>query len=78
MKKSLTRAAGWPWLAGLLLAAPFAAVMSTCDSFLLMVSSAVVRDVYQRNINPNTCYLCPQSIHLEGEGTRLQKSRAYA
>jgi len=41
-----------PWLAGLLVAAPFAAVMSTMDSFLLMISSAVVRDVYQRNINP--------------------------
>ncbi len=40
------------WLAGLLVAAPFAAVMSTVDSFLLMISSALVRDVYQRNINP--------------------------
>jgi Na+/pantothenate symporter len=48
----LTRAAGWPWLAGLLVAAPFAAIMSTVDSFLLMISSALVRDVYQRNINP--------------------------
>lgn len=42
-----------PWLAGFLLAAPFAAVMSTMDSFLLMISSAVVRDIYQRNFNPN-------------------------
>jgi len=41
-----------PWLAGLLMAAPFAAVMSTMDSFLLMISSAVVRDIYQRNFNP--------------------------
>ena len=41
-----------PWLAGLLVAAPFAAVMSTVDSFLLMISSAIVRDVYQRDINP--------------------------
>ena len=40
-------------LAGLLVAAPFAAVMSTVDSFLLMISSAVVRDIYQRNINPS-------------------------
>lgn len=40
------------WLAGLLVAAPFAAVMSTVDSFLLLISSAWVRDVYQRNINP--------------------------
>ena len=48
----LTAAAGWPWLAGLLLAAPFAAVMSSVDSFLLMVSSSLVRDVYQRRVNP--------------------------
>ena len=49
----LTAAAGYPWIAGLLIAAPFAAVMSSVDSFLLMVSSGLVRDVYQRNINPN-------------------------
>lgn len=49
----LTAVAGYPWLAGLLIAAPFAAVMSSVDSFLLMVSSGLVRDVYQRNINPN-------------------------
>ncbi|RMF44046.1 MAG: hypothetical protein D6753_03560 [Planctomycetota bacterium] len=42
-----------PWLAGLLVAAPFAAVMSTMDSFLLMISSAVVRDIYQRWIQPH-------------------------
>ncbi len=52
MAEHLTAAAGWPWLAGLLVAAPFAAVMSTVDSFLLMISSAVVRDVYHRHINP--------------------------
>lgn len=42
-----------PWLAGLLVAAPFAAAMSTVDSFMLMISSAVVRDIYQREINPD-------------------------
>ncbi|MFH1919005.1 MAG: hypothetical protein ABIP48_03840 [Planctomycetota bacterium] len=52
MAEHLTKAAGWPWLAGLLVAAPFAAVMSTVDSFLLMISSAVVRDVYHRHVNP--------------------------
>ncbi len=52
MTKVLTHAINMPWLAGLLVAAPFAAVMSTMDSFLLMISSALVRDVYQRNINP--------------------------
>lgn len=49
----LTAAAGTPWLAGLLIAAPFAAVMSSVDSFLLLVSSSVVRDVYQRHISPD-------------------------
>ncbi len=48
----LTHHAGVAWLAGLLIAAPFAAVMSTVDSFLLMISSALVRDIYQRNLNP--------------------------
>jgi SSS family solute:Na+ symporter/sodium/pantothenate symporter len=46
----LTRVAGMPWLAGLLVAAPFAAVMSSVDSFLLLVSSSVVRDVYQKHV----------------------------
>jgi sodium/pantothenate symporter len=40
-------------LAAILVAAPFAAVMSTVDSFLLLVSSGFVRDIYQRTINPN-------------------------
>ena len=47
----LTRDAGIPWLAGLLVAAPFAAVMSSVDSFLLVVSSAVVRDIYQQHVD---------------------------
>ena len=49
----LTSSVGAGWLGGLLIAAPFAAVMSTVDSFLLMISSAMVRDIYQRNVNPN-------------------------
>ena len=53
MAKVTTELINMPWLAGLLVAAPFAAVMSTMDSFLLMISSAVVRDIYQRNINPD-------------------------
>jgi Na+/pantothenate symporter len=48
----VTENVGMGWLAGLLVAAPFAAIMSTVDSFLLMISSALVRDVYQRNVNP--------------------------
>jgi len=52
MAAHLTTVAGVPWLAGLLFAAPFAAVMSSVDSFLLLVSSGVVRDIYQQSINP--------------------------
>ncbi|MCB1204900.1 MAG: hypothetical protein KDN18_11620, partial [Verrucomicrobiae bacterium] len=53
MATYVTTAAGLPWLAGLLVAAPFAAVMSSVDSFLILVSSGVVRDIYQQSINPN-------------------------
>jgi Na+/pantothenate symporter len=35
-----------------LVAAPFAAAMSTVDSFMLMISASAVRDVYQQKINP--------------------------
>ncbi|MCH7687231.1 MAG: hypothetical protein IH899_11200 [Planctomycetes bacterium] len=66
----LTENIGLGWLAGLLVAAPFAAVMSTVDSFLLMISSALVRDIYQRNINPKAqertlkylSYLCTMVV----------------
>ena len=66
----LTNNVGAAWLGGLLIAAPFAAVMSTVDSFLLMISSAVVRDIYQRNINPEAqertikylSYLCTMLV----------------
>lgn len=52
MASLLTEMIRMPWLAGILVAAPFAAVMSTMDSFLLMISSAFVRDIYQRS-NPD-------------------------
>ena len=44
---------GYQILGAIFVAAPFAAVMSTVDSFLLMISSGIVRDIYQRTINPN-------------------------
>lgn len=50
LARVVTSNAGVPWLAGILVAAPFAAIMSSVDSFLLLVSSGVVRDVYQQNI----------------------------
>lgn len=42
-----------PWLAGIVLAAPMAAIMSTVDSLLLLVSSAIVKDVYINFIRPD-------------------------
>ena len=48
----LTENAGVVWLAGLIIAAPFAAAMSTVDSFMLMISSSLVRDIYQKEMNP--------------------------
>ena len=40
------------WLAGILIAAPFAAVMSTVDSALLVISASVVRDLVQKGFYP--------------------------
>ncbi len=41
-----------PYVAGLILAAPYGAVMSTVSGFLLIVASGLVRDVYQRFVRP--------------------------
>jgi len=40
------------WLAGIVLAAPLAAMMSTLDSLLLLVSSSVVKDIYINYVKP--------------------------
>ena len=42
-----------PWVAGIVLAAPMAAIMSTVDSLLLLVSSSIVKDVYLNYIKPD-------------------------
>ncbi|MFC4713052.1 sodium/pantothenate symporter [Planococcus dechangensis] len=44
-----------PWVAGIVLAAPMAAIMSTVDSLLLLVSSSIVKDVYLNYIKPDAC-----------------------
>jgi len=41
------------WLAGIVIAAIVAAIMSTADSQLLVATSSVVEDVYHKLINPN-------------------------
>ena len=46
----------WPGgslLAGLVLAAPFGAVMATVSSYLVVIASGIVRDIYQRFIDPH-------------------------
>jgi SSS family solute:Na+ symporter/sodium/pantothenate symporter len=49
---AMARHLAHPLAAGLLLAAPYAAIMSTVAAFLLLISSSLVRDLYQRTINP--------------------------
>jgi len=44
------------WLAGIVLAAPMAAIMSTVDSLLLLVSSAIVKDVYINYLKPDASH----------------------
>ena len=41
-----------PYVAGLILAAPYGAVMSTVSGFLLIVASGLIRDVYGRFLRP--------------------------
>jgi Na+/proline symporter len=53
-------------LAGFLLAAPYAAIMSTVAAFLLMISSSLVRDLYQRTLNPSAS---PAALRRASYGT---------
>ena len=41
-----------PWLAGVFLAAPMAAIMSTIDSQLIQASATLVKDLYLNYLNP--------------------------
>jgi len=50
---ALTLTQDWPMLGGVILAAPYAAAMSAVAGFLLLMSSSLVRDIYQRNWNPS-------------------------
>jgi SSS family solute:Na+ symporter/sodium/pantothenate symporter len=56
----------WPLIGGLILAAPYAAAMSAVAGFLLLMSSSLVRDIYQRNINPA---VSPRAIRWISYGT---------
>src|SRR5207248_1724949 len=56
----------WPLLGGLILAAPYSAAMSDVAGFLLLMSSSLVRDIYQRNINPS---VSPRVVRWISYGT---------
>lgn len=45
-------APGGTFLAGLILTAPFGAIMASVSTFLVVIASGLVHDVYQRMINP--------------------------
>ncbi len=63
---ALAVTADYPLLGGLILAAPYAAAMSAVAGFLLLMSSSLVRDIYQRNINPK---VSPKLIKRISYGT---------
>jgi SSS family solute:Na+ symporter/sodium/pantothenate symporter len=63
---ALTVTEDWPLLGGLILAAPYAAAMSAVAGFLLLMSSSLVRDIYQRNINPS---VSPRLVRWVSYGT---------
>ena len=68
-----------PYVAGLILAAPYGAVMSTVSGFLLIVASGLVRDVYQRFLRPDApereiervSYLATVGVGLAAAGAAL-------
>jgi SSS family solute:Na+ symporter/sodium/pantothenate symporter len=63
---ALTVTQDWPLLGGLILAAPYAAAMSAVAGFLLLMSSSLVRDIYQRNFNPD---VSPRFVSRVSYGT---------
>ena len=56
------------WIAGIIIAALMAAMMSTADSQLLVVSSAVVQDIYHKTLRrepkPKTLVLLSRAVTL--------------
>src|SRR5699024_12385854 len=52
------------WLAVIVLAAPLAAMMSTLDSLLLLVSSSVVKDIYLNYIKLDASMIHVKTVSL--------------
>jgi sodium/pantothenate symporter len=44
---------GGTFVSGLILAAPFGAIMATVSCYLVVIASGIVHDIYQRFINPH-------------------------
>jgi SSS family solute:Na+ symporter/sodium/pantothenate symporter len=63
---ALTVTEDWPLLGGLILAAPYAAAMSAVAGFLLLMSSSLVRDIYQRNFQAD---ISPKLVKRISYGT---------
>jgi SSS family solute:Na+ symporter/sodium/pantothenate symporter len=59
---ALNVTAEWPLVCGLIMAAPYAAAKSAVAGFLLLMSSSLVRDIYQRNINPSVSRRLVQGV----------------
>jgi SSS family solute:Na+ symporter/sodium/pantothenate symporter len=57
-----------PLVAGLVLAAPFGAVMATVSSYLVVIASSLVRDIYQRSLARNAS---PAQIRRLAHGTMI-------
>jgi SSS family solute:Na+ symporter/sodium/pantothenate symporter len=80
MPEMARRLAPHPIIAGFLLASPYAAVMSAVAAFLLVISSSLARDIYQRTINPNASattmkYLSYSATILVGLGVMIAALR---
>lgn len=57
-----------PWLAGVVLSAPMAAIMSTVNSLLLIVGSSIVKDIYLNYIKPDASDLTVKRLSMSVTG----------
>jgi SSS family solute:Na+ symporter/sodium/pantothenate symporter len=70
-RMAIMTTSGWTGgslIAGLILAAPFGAVMSTVSSYLVVISSGLVRDIYQRFFRPQAN---PRELRIAAYATMI-------